>query len=113
MEADQVGRLRDILESAHNSAYGTSTSHNEGGATTHTNAYGVKLRVNTEKGLLTRTPMAARRLLNTGRARRIPMFTAAPPLARTARVRITPAPMATALRIIRLPPTMDIIRPRR
>ena len=70
----------------------------------------VKLPVNTEKGRLTRTPMAAPLQLNTGRARRIRMFTAAPLLPRMVKARITPAPMVTALRIIRQPLIMAIIR---
>src|SRR5437867_6144530 len=73
----------------------------------------VRLRVNTEKGLLTRTPMAARRRLNTEKARRIRMFTVVPLLGLTGKVRTTPARMATALRIIRQPLIMAIIRPPR
>src|SRR5207249_9210789 len=69
-----------------------------------------KLRVNTEKGRPTRTPMAAALQLNTGKERRIQMFTAAPLLPRTAKARTTPAPMATAPRIIRQPLIMAIIR---
>ena len=70
----------------------------------------VKLRVNTEKGRLTRTLMAAPLQLNTGRVRRIRMFTAAPLLPRMVKARTTPAPMVTALRIIRQPLIMAIIR---
>src|SRR5207249_6481611 len=70
----------------------------------------VKRRANTEKGRPTRTPMAAALQLNTGKERRIQMFTAAPLLPRTAKARTTPAPMATAPRIIRQPLIMAIIR---
>ena len=69
-----------------------------------------KRRANTEKERLTRTLMAAPLRLNTGRARRIRMFTAAPLLARMVKARTTPAPMVTALRIIRQPLIMAIIR---
>ena len=69
-----------------------------------------KLRVNTEKGRLTRTLMAAPLQLNMGRVRRIRMFTAAPLLPRMVKARTTPAPMVTALRIIRQPLIMAIIR---
>ena len=112
----------------HNSAYGTSTSHNEGGGTTHTNAYGGKTsgeygegathtnayggKTSGEygEGATHTTPMAAPLQLNTGRARRIRMFTAAPLLPRMVKARTTPAPMVTALRIIRQPLIMAIIR---
>src|SRR5436309_13037953 len=70
---------------------------------------GVKLRVNTAKGRPTRTPTAGPRPARMDRARLIPTFTAEPPLAPTARARTTPALMATALRIIHLPPIMAII----
>src|SRR5260370_13831512 len=73
----------------------------------------VKRRVNTEKGRLTRTPMAAALQLNTGRARRIRTFMEGPLRGLTEKVRPTPAPMATALRIIRRPLIMAIIRPQR
>ena len=53
----------------HDSAYGTSTSHNEGGGTTHTNAYGGKTWVNMEKVRRTRMPTAARRRLNPEKVR--------------------------------------------
>ncbi len=100
--------------------YGGSTSHSYG-STSHS-------RVNTEKGRLTRTPMAGPRpapmgkarlirtltagplQLNTGRARLIPMFTAVPPPAHTARAHTTPVPTDMVPPTIHRPPTMAIIR---
>ena len=113
----------------HSNAYGGSTSHTAGQGTTHDSAYGTststmkaaearltrtpmagKRRVNTGKARLTQTPMAALLRLNTGRARRIRTFTVGPLLALMVKARTTPAPMVTALRIIRQPLIMAIIR---
>src|SRR5439155_26111736 len=58
-------------------------------------------------------PTAGLRPASMGRARRIRTFTVVPRPPLMARARITPALMATALRIIRPQPTMAIIRPRR
>ena len=96
----------------HDSAYGTSTSHNDGGGTTHTNAYGGKTSGEYGKGD-SHEHLRRHHFSHTGRARPIPTPTVAPRRARTEKVLTTPAPMATAQRIIHQPPTMATIRPQR
>ena len=108
----------------HNSAYGTSTSHNEGGGTTHTNAYGGKTsgeygegatHTNTYGGTTSGEYGEGATHTNTyggttsaayGQGATHTNVMVGPLRPRMAKVRTTPAPMVTALRIIRQPRIM-------